>query len=152
MIRDHYIITGNKFFRAGRSFWNGKFAEHAGVATIYPDDNLLWIDLAEDTPLERFKTAENFEAQSKGLPRWKATRYAVVEGVNNVDPDDHSCILDYALLLYDCQTGERLIDVMTLEPVAGRESEVEQLRRSIEPIISGKSPGLHVMRFGDVPD
>jgi hypothetical protein len=133
-----YIITGNEWFSAGLGglFWEEKdeFFEETGDAIIYPEHNLLWIGFREEKT-ERFKTLENFEKEFNALPRWEATRYAVVETPNNFDDDGR--VLTYALFLYDCRTGEQLIDRYG-KPVAGREAEVARLRRGIEPMMRGE--------------
>jgi hypothetical protein len=131
-----YIITGNEWFKASVSKWNGKseFIERTGDAIIYPEHNLLWIGFREEKT-ERFKTLENFEKEFNALPRWEATRYAVVEAPSNFDDDGR--IVSFILFLFDCRTGK--LDEMTSEPVPGRESEVARLRRGIEPMMRGES-------------
>jgi hypothetical protein len=116
---------------------------YSGIAIIYPEHDLLWLGLSEKSERpEHFKTEKEFNA----LPRWEATRYAVLECPNNYAIENDAegnlrigRILDYALFPFDCRTGQRLIDVMTCEPVPGREAEVARLRRGIEQLMRGES-------------
>ena len=140
-----YIITGDEWFKAGLAelVWKKgdkpEFLEWTGLAIIYPEHDLLWIGV-HDHKTERFKTFENFKKEFITLPRWEATRYAVVEQVNNFDPDDYPRIVDYALFLFDCRTGQRLIDdEYPHKPVPGREAEVARLRRGIEQLMRGEA-------------
>jgi hypothetical protein len=115
-----YIVTGNEWFTA---CWTG-------VATIYPEHDLLWIGVAEDKT-QRFKTFENFEKEFSSLPRWEATRYAVVEVPTIWDDDDR--VASVLLLLFDCRTGQELD-----KSVPGRAEEAARLRRGIEPMMRGE--------------
>ena len=98
-----YIITGNEWFKAWVSEWRGKseFIESTGNAIIYPEHDLLWIGVHEDKT-ERFKTLEDFEREFSSLPRWEATRYAVLEHVSNYDDerdaDGDLRVVSYALI------------------------------------------------------
>ena len=83
-------------------------------------------------------SVEDFRKQFASLPCWEGTRYAIVEGANNAIDGR---ILDYGLFLFDCQTAKRLIATVD-EPVAGRESEVAQLRSGIEEIMRGEAFAL----------
>ena len=130
----HYIITGDEWFIDGWKRLPRHYVEFkgTGIATIYPEHDLLWlIDGTAECPLV------NFEGE---LSSWEATRYAVVECGNNYDEDGR--IIDYALLLFDCGTGERLIDAETSEPFTGRAVEVARLRRGIDQLMRGESFSL----------
>ena len=165
-----YIITGGEWFNAhlGLRFLRqekAKLSENTGLAIIYPEHDLLWISLGSDK-CERFKTLENFEKEFSRLPRWEATRYAVDEVVDNISAEHDADgnygpkFYHYALFLFDCRTGQRLLkenyyDWKTgkkltkpprkhdsryaFEPVPGREAEVERLRRGIEPMMRGEA-------------
>jgi hypothetical protein len=134
-----YMIEGGKWFEFSEAgAWADVPKLFSGEAIIYLEHDLLWIGLLlrigwlDQTP-EPF---EDFEAELKALPRWEATRYVVVEAPNNFDEDGR--ILNYALFLYDCRTGQRLLDQHD-KPVAGRETEVARLRRGIEQLMRGES-------------
>ena len=53
-------------------------------------------------------TEKDFDEMFATLPRWTKTRYAVIYGVNNVD--ENYRIRSYAAWIFDCETGEKLID------------------------------------------
>ena len=130
---------GNRFIIAGDRWWEGTSALSAGgsgIATIYPEFNLLFLVNLDDD-----KYSGDFEKTFATSPRWTKTRYAVTYVVNNVDENDR--IQSYAAWIFDCETGERLIDVMTIEPVAGREHEVAQLKRGIELLTRGEFFSLY---------
>ena len=134
-----YMIEGGKWFEFSEAgAWADVPKIFSGEAIIYLEHDLLWIGLGlwigwlDQTP-EPF---EDLEAELKALPRWEATRYVVVEAPNNFDKDGR--ILNYALFLYDCRTGQRLLDPMTLKPVPGRAAEVARLRRGIEQMMRGE--------------
>ena len=140
-----YIITGGEWFTANPPllFWDAKDREENkdkciewnGIAIIYLEHDLLWIGLSDDKT-ERFKTLQNFEKESSKLPRWEATRYAVIEQVCNFDDerdaDGDLRILSYALFPYDCKTGLALVDDNTHKPVPAR------LRRGVEQLMRGE--------------
>ena len=139
-----YIITGDEWFTVDLGHPSirrdkPKFTESSGLAIIYPEHDLLWIGL-HTGKTERFKTLENFEKEFIALPRWEATRYAVVEAVTNIsavcDADGNygPQILHYGLFLFDCRTGQRI-----KKPLAGQAAEVARLRRGIEPMMRGES-------------
>ena len=95
-----------------------KFIESIGNAIIYPEHDLLWISVGGDKT-ERFKTLENFEKEFSSLPRWGATQYAVIEVLADIfaDYDDDGDYgperYHYGLFLFDCRTGQRLVDDRT---------------------------------------
>jgi hypothetical protein len=133
-----YVIEEGKWFEFGEAgAWADAPKIFSGEAIIYLEHDLLWVGLAlrigwlDETP-EPFL---DFAAELKALPRWEATRYVVVEAPNNCDEDGR--ILNYALFLYDCRTGQRLLD-QHHKPVAGRETEVARLCRGIEQLMRGK--------------
>ena len=113
----------------------GIICEETGGAIIYPEHDLLWIGWADKLP-ERFKTVENFIKEFNALPRWEATRYAVVEEAC-VRCDDPDAIITFELSLFDCRTGQPLTRDCA-KPVPGREAEVARLRRSIEQLMRGE--------------
>ena len=135
-----YIITGNEWFTAENpTCHRGKqiriFCEETGGAIIYPEHDLLWIGWGNRLP-GRFKTVENFEKEFSPLPRWEATRYAVVEWACGLVAD-HGRNLFFELSLYDCRTGQHLVGDYE-KAVPGREAEVERLRRGIEQLMRGE--------------
>jgi hypothetical protein len=136
---NRYIIVGDKYRTVCDVYpRNAKTIEEAfspigkrvvaGIALVYPEFNLLWLD---EFPVDRAEemSVEDFDQRFASLPRWEATRYAVMYGINNRGDDNR--VTSYAALLCDCQTGERLFD-KEHKPVEGREHEIEQLRRGIE--------------------
>ena len=96
------------------------------------------------------------------MPRWEATRYAVEEipvYTSTTERED-----SFSLCLYDCRTGERLLEVnyydsktgkklpaspchatwpkhfrSVSEPILGREAEVARLCRGIEQLMRGEA-------------
>jgi hypothetical protein len=143
-VLDRYIIAGDKYFTIFEPpEWMSSTAIKAisGNAIIYPEHDLLWIS----GKMERFKNPENFEKEINALPRWEATRYAVLEAPNNYDEnpdaDGDFRVLDYVLFLHDCRTGESLMDDVD-KPIPGRKAEVVRLRRGIEQLMRGESWSL----------
>ena len=132
-----YIIDGERYLRPDKVYGDsleivGKRVV-AGAAIVYQEFNLLW--LVEDFPDEVEKmSVDDFEKQFASLPRWEATRYAVIYGVNSRDLDDCP---SYSAFLRDCQTGARLLDIRS-NPVEGREHEVAQLRRAVDLLAKGE--------------
>jgi hypothetical protein len=144
----HYIITDNEWFspwsvqdeideKIGDAIIDTSVAMiNTGVAIIYPEHNLLWIGFPGEKT-ERFKTLENFEKEFSSLPRWEATRYAVIESPQDYDRDDR--IVSVMLFLYDCRTGEHLIDLQHDKPVPRRAAEVARVRRGLEQLMRGET-------------
>jgi hypothetical protein len=126
--RDPHIITGEKYWAY---LPGGKIV--TGAAIVYPEFNLLWLEDFSTGGAEEM-SGEDFEKQFTSLPRWKATRYAIMCGVNSRDDDNRP---SYVAFLCDCQTGGQLLDEEG-NPVEGREHEVAQLRRGVELLMRGE--------------
>jgi hypothetical protein len=121
-----FILADNKWLSAPAAPTGvPPLVEYTGDTIIYPEHDLLWLSFIRERT-EQFKTLANFNKEFDVLPRWEATRYAVIEGTLSVGGG-------FGLLVCDCRDGWAL----TAPASQTTEAEREQVRRSIAQLMRG---------------